>query len=507
MEKNWDAIVIGSGLAGLSAALTLLNKNKKVLILEKHNVPGGCASSFVRGRFEFETSLHELCSIGNREHRGSVGRLLDNYGVSVDWLEIPECYRLIGTYRDGGKCDKVFPVGREAFTKTVLEEDPAAEAGMAEFWRIVDICNQGLGYVQKPDMSAGESMKKFPEFLIYGSMNTLQAFRKMKLTDRTVDILSAYWSYLGVPLNKMNFILYGQMISTYISNGAVIPAHTSHELSMKMEKRVRELGGDIFYGKKVTEIIFEDDRVAGVKCKHNEVEAEVFRSKNVIANLNPHTLYGQLMPAEYVTKRQRKLCNMREKYLGGYLYQVYIGLNKEAEALGITDYSIMMPEDMDSVKEYRNTRRHMKNNYQISVCPNIVNPDASPKGTSILIITGLCSDMMFEMDEREYFKFKQQLAHEKISKFERLTGVDISSHIEEIEVATPLTMARFLGTPNGVCYGYETRGADSMMARIMSMRKDLDIPGLYPVSGASIRGDGYSSVIAAGNIIASLIKF
>lgn len=500
-NKSWDVLVIGSGLAGLSAALTLLNKNKKVLILERHNVPGGCASSFVRGRFEFETSLHELCGVGTPDNLGHVGRILKDYGVEVDWLDIPDCYRVISTYSDGAKCDKVFPVGREAFSKAVADECPEGARDMAEFWRIVDICCEGLQVVQQPDFSTSELIKKYPEFLIYGSMNTLQAFRKMKFSKRTIDILSAYWSYLGVPLNKMNFILYSQMIHTYITHGAVIPTRTSHELTSKMAKRVLELGGSIYYEKPVTEIVFENGKIAGVKCND-----EIYRAPNIVANVNPHTLYGKLMPEEYVTKRQKKLCNMREKYLGGYLYQVYIGLNKSASELGIKDYAIMMPESMDSVKEYKNTRKLKKDNYQISVCPNVINPKASPDGTCILTITGMCSEKVFDMKERDYFMFKQMIAQDRINKFSRLTGINIAPYIEEIEVATPVSLARFINTPNGVCYGYETRGADSMMARIMSMRKDLDIPGLYPVSGASVRGDGYSSTIVAGQMIASFIK-
>lgn len=59
---KFDAVVIGAGTGWLSAALTLASNGKKILLLEQHNLPGGCSTSFIRGRFEFDASLHEYCA-------------------------------------------------------------------------------------------------------------------------------------------------------------------------------------------------------------------------------------------------------------------------------------------------------------------------------------------------------------------------------------------------------------------------------------------------------------
>jgi len=66
-QKEFDAVVIGAGNGGLTAAATLAGKGMKTLILEQHNLPGGFATSFVRGRFEFEPSLHEISDFGPRK--------------------------------------------------------------------------------------------------------------------------------------------------------------------------------------------------------------------------------------------------------------------------------------------------------------------------------------------------------------------------------------------------------------------------------------------------------
>ncbi|MHB8896064.1 MAG: phytoene desaturase family protein, partial [Candidatus Geothermincolia bacterium] len=92
--KTKHAIVVGAGLGGLSAAAFLSKNGFKVDVFERNPHPGGYACSFVRGRFEFETALHELSGIGPPENRGSCYKVLDACGVAdrVEFLPIHEFY-------------------------------------------------------------------------------------------------------------------------------------------------------------------------------------------------------------------------------------------------------------------------------------------------------------------------------------------------------------------------------------------------------------------------------
>ena len=73
--REYDVVVVGAGNAGLIAAISLQKAGKKTLIVEQHNLPGGCASSYVRGRFEIDPSLHELASVGSPANPGAVSGL------------------------------------------------------------------------------------------------------------------------------------------------------------------------------------------------------------------------------------------------------------------------------------------------------------------------------------------------------------------------------------------------------------------------------------------------
>ena len=74
---DFDIIVIGAGLGGLTAAACATKNGKRVLVLEKNLTPGGSATSFTRGRFEFETSLHSLCGCSNSQGVGDVRIIFD----------------------------------------------------------------------------------------------------------------------------------------------------------------------------------------------------------------------------------------------------------------------------------------------------------------------------------------------------------------------------------------------------------------------------------------------
>jgi prolycopene isomerase len=86
---DFNVVVIGAGNGGLTSALTLARNGVKVLLLEKHNIPGGCATSFIRGRFEFEVSLHQLSGVGSEQKPGPLRMLFGELGI-VDKLELVE---------------------------------------------------------------------------------------------------------------------------------------------------------------------------------------------------------------------------------------------------------------------------------------------------------------------------------------------------------------------------------------------------------------------------------
>jgi prolycopene isomerase len=499
---RYDAVVVGAGNSGLTAAIRMALAGKKTLLIEQHNLPGGCASSFRRGRFEFEPSLHELCDYGSADNPGDLYNLFKEFGIEnrIGWCELDDCFRVVSKFSDGSPMDVTMPSGKEAFIKKMEEYAPGSREGMETFFELAAEVLEAINYTSASAGNADSNVlkEKYPNFLRTGAYPTSKVFDAIKLPKKAQDIMSIYWSYLGVDMERLAFVHYAAMVYKYITKGAYIPKHTSHEISMALLERFRELGGDIWFNTRAAEFLFDGDSCCGVRTNQGDIMCQ-----EVLANINPNIIYGKMMPKDLVPARERKLAGARK--ISGRMYVAYFALNKSKEELGIKDYSIFMPHTSNSPEAYKQLDSMNTNEYSILCCYNVANLEFSPEGTCVVSFTTFYNfDDWGNVEIKDYFKKKNEVAKQMIMRLKEKTGIDISDCIEEMEIATPWTFSRYLNVPEGAVYGYETSEWDAMMARMMMLKDDYPVKGLWPIGAAGPRGDGYSSTYICGNLIARL---
>ena len=491
--NEYDVVVIGAGNGGLAAACQILNAGKKCLVLEKHNIPGGFATSFVRGRFEFEASLHEFNGIGTIEEPSSTRLLFDELGVSdkIEWIHLKDAYHLISE-KEG--YDFVMPFGYEQFAKENNKLHPEGEKYIKEFFTLCQQIRDAMDYLSaskgKPDPQV--MMEKYPDYLACASYSVNEAFEALGYPKQIVDNLNTYWCYLGADGDNLSFLHYANMIYSYYSKGAVIPKYRSHELSLAFEQRIHELNGDIWFNSEVVKIHLDDDKhVCGVSLK----DGRMIKTRHVVACISPHVVYGKLLDEKF--EKANKLTNFRK--FGGRGFTVFLGLNKSPEQLGLKDHNYFIYDTCDNVKQYESMKKIGNTAAQATVCLNNADPDCSPKGTTIMYMTTLfMEDVWSDVDKKDYFKVKNDVAKAMIKRFEDATKVNISDHIEEIAIATPETYARYCGHPQGVVYGYESQYYDGLMNRIQMVEEDHVVKGLRIGGGYGERLLGYPSSYKSG---------
>ena len=103
-----------------------------------------------------------------------------------------------------------------------------------------------------------------------------------------------------------------------------------------------------------------------------------------------------------------------------------------------------------------------------------------------------------DIKKEDYMDVKRNYAKAMIDKMSEVLDVDLYEHIEEIEIATPETIARYTGSYNGSVYGYEHVIWDSLVARISKEREERYIKGLEFIGAHASIGNGYAPNITSG---------
>ncbi|MHA1669350.1 MAG: phytoene desaturase family protein [Promethearchaeota archaeon] len=502
IEDSYDVVIIGAGNGGLSATTYLAQKGLKVLMLEQHNLPGGVATSFVRGRFEFETSLHELASYGPETNKGSVRRMFeDKFNLDTEFVQVPEAYRLILTHPDE-KMDVTMPFGVENIINAIEKEVPGSRESVKKFFDIAEEIGNAFAYIGstggKPDQ--GILMKEHMNFLKTAAYSAQEVEDALGIPKRAQDILNGYWAYLGLPMSRINFTIYATMVQNYADLGGWIPTNRSHGFTTAFDEKIREFGGKIEYNTRVEKILVENGKITGVET----VNGDKFKTKYVICNASPTLTYNKLIyPKSEVPEIAYKDVNARIHGLSGFV--IYVGLNASAEELGLTEYGYFIMDSMNTEDVYDSWSILQPPKGLACVVLNRALPDCSPPGTCILDITTLYRPEAWEsVKPEDYYETKTKIAEELLINFEEATGTSIREHIEEIEIATPATFARYTRHYKGIFYGYEPESWDSIVPRLMSMGKDVYIEGLEFTGGFNRRLHGYSSALGDGLISAQL---
>ncbi len=470
---NYDCIVIGAGNSGLTAALTLQKKGKNVLILEKNKMPGGLSTSFKRGDFEFPAQTNNLFGYGTLENAGEIYQLFQRLGIAnkitMSEIELP-----VHVISKTSKEEFVLPYGIENFIEKMEEYVSGSRDSMVTFFGLCEDIREGFTYLKEKgkQLNIEDFYQKYPNFIQIAPCNVKTVLEAIHMPRKAIEILSSFWINFGSGISDLSFLHFCFIVESYVKYKPFVPILTPHEISITLATEFTSLGGTIKYLTEAQEILVENNKVVGVKT-----ENDTFACNHLIAAISPLTVYGNLIKRENVPDDALKLQNKRT--LGAKEITVYLGLNKTTEELGLSHYQYFILNSLDSVTEQKKMDTVKNGNLVATILNNGVKT-ASRSGTSIIILNSLFFGSEFDKNvtPENYYEYKEELASFLIQEFEKSTGTQIKSSLEEIEVATPITYRRYTGHPSGITYGFQAKGFDNLLPRVLNESEEEFINGL-----------------------------
>lgn len=488
---GYDVVVIGAGNGGLVGALTLAKAGRRVLLLERHNVPGGCATSFVRGRFEFEVALHQLSGMGSADRPGPLRAILNELGImdKLEFVPMDNLYRVCWP----GKFDITLKAEREAAEGTLMERFPREKESIAKFFTLLyDFSWQMINgiFFRDPQISK----EKYPLYFKYAFTPTQTVLDEFFEDPLLKAVLSIYWSYTGVPPRWMPFGDFAIMLFSYIEFKPYHLKGGSQALSNALLNEFLACGGEARFSCGAQKILTANGAVTGVTTEHGDT----VETRRVLSNASVIETYVNLMDPDQVPAEALEAYKSRN--VGPSAFTLYMGLDCEPGELGITETTnfITTTDDMD--KTFAQWKTMEPQGVGLLTCYDVSDPDFSPPGTCQAAFVNLqYAEPWYLVPPGQYYDAKYRYAEAMLQTVE-MAFPGLKGHIEEIEAATPITHLRYLGHPGGAIYGFDKYTKDTAYF----------LPTSSPVHGLSFAGawtgsGGFQPTLTSGRASARTI--
>ncbi len=489
MSGRFDALVIGSGLGGLTAAALLARHGRRVLVLERHYLAGGYATTFqrLRGRALFDVSLHGM---GGLDEHGLVRRKLEQCGV---WERLsfvrPACaYRHVFPHHDL----RVPQGDAQAYVAVMSELFPEQREGLRRlFDEVLRTYEQYAVAQERAFKDFYSNVRAYALLIKYSRLSVMQMFAQF-VTDATCrTVLAGQWSYQGVPPSRLPGITFCVFWAESVLGGTNYPIGTCQALVTAFVDVIREQGGEVRLKSPVAHVRVEDGRVRGVRLAGGEEhDAEI-----VIANANPYHVVHELVGAQHFPDAYLRRLQLLRPGLSSFL--MYLGLDENLPQLReLEDYEIVLTPSYDVDQQYAHSLAGDVHLSEVTLTlPGNLPLPPDPNALCVANVSTLSGYAPWVgLSPRDYAARKAWLAERVLARVETVLP-DLRRHVQLQVTATPLTNVRYTGNADGAIYGFEKTLDQFSLTRQMSRSP---VAGLYFASAWTFPGGGYSGAVWSG---------
>lgn len=480
-DDRYDAIVIGSGLGGISAAALLAKNGRRVLVVEQGDGAGGFAHGFKRGPYTFDSAIRVLAE----------GEMVENLLAYLGVRERCTLTQIDHLYRVEFPGLSLFaPIGLEEFMEAHIREFPHEERGIREFFGLRR--RLFLDAAQLPmQLAPGEietAMRLFPTLFRYRTATLAEVMDEHLHDPRLKALCSALWPYMGTPPERLSFFAYSQFLGVLI-DGPYYCQGSFQNLVDAFVAALEENGGTLLLNTRAEQIMIEHGRAVGVRLAGgHEVRAPI-----VVSNADARQTLDRLVGPEHLpTSYMRRLHRMKPSLSA---FVVYAATRQDLLQFAPA-HETFLYKHWDHSETYRDILSGRPGGMSLSIM-TMLDPTLAPPDEHVLILTAVAP---YDIG-KPWAEHKEAYMRQLLDDFEpHFPG--LRDNLIFAQGGTPLTLERYTANYQGATYGWELTPTQIGSKRLSHQSP---LPGLYLSGHWTEEGPASFRVILSGINTAKLI--
>ncbi|MBU1726572.1 MAG: NAD(P)-binding protein, partial [Candidatus Omnitrophica bacterium] len=415
MSENYDydAIIIGAGIGGLTTGNILAKNGMKVLILEKNSVPGGAVTTFYRNGYPIDI-CHSLCAI---KQGAFLRKIFDYIGVyeQIEFRELEKSFVYVTEEINNPILCYADP---EKYTRELITKFPNESANIKRIFNEIgetwdkEILNT---YYNPSNFLLFFYPFLFPKLFKYRNLTFGEFLSKFTENAELKRVISVGWPYLGLEMNKVSALYMFCLIGAYHKEKSYFVKGGFGKISEVLATNFAKLGGKLLYKTQVEKIILNRGHKA---CAVKDSKNNTYTGKKIISNIDSKKTFLNLIDKDVFPSRfLKKVTNSK---LSCSAIQIHFFVEADIGEDYLSTGTIALPFIIDlelKIKQLLKVDCNLYSKPVFSVSINTANDFSSTGNQDIYVLNlvwlpanyNLWHDFIIKFGEKDYEVMKEEI--------------------------------------------------------------------------------------------------